>query len=271
MKTIKALLVTGGHGFEVEPFFEMINDLKDWDKEVSIEWTHISQPMAQDYFKPEKASQFDVFVMYDMYGVTFTGSIPRFSLQEPSEEHKRDFLNLLKSGKPFVFLHHAIASWPTWPEFAEIVGGRFHFVPGELRGRMNPGSGYRFNVHQEIDVLDTTHPIVEGFGDSFEIKDEVYMYTVLEDSITPLLRNTNFKFIADNFNFGGDEFKAHPEGSDLVGWTKTYDNSPIAYIMFGHGPQVYYDKQYRTLITNAIKWSISKEATNWVKNNRNRN
>jgi len=265
MKTkINVLLVTGGHAFEAAPFFEMISDLKHWDKEAFIEWTHVPQPMAQDYFKPERASDFDVFVLYDMPGITYTGGVPRFSLQDPSQEHKQDFLALLETGKPFVFLHHAIASWPTWPEFAEIVGGRFHFVPGTLRGQSIPGSGYRFNVAQQISVVDTSHPIVNGLGDAFSIKDEVYMYTVLEDSVRPLLRNTNFKFVPENFHHGGDQFKKHPEGSNLVGWTKTYKNSPIAYIMFGHGPQVYYDNSYRLLIVNAIKWAISKEAKNWA-------
>lgn len=265
MKTIKALLITGGHWFDDEPFFEMISELERWDQGIEIKWTHVTQPQAQEFFKPEKASKFDVFVMYDMPGVTFTGSVPRFSLQDPSEEHKQDFLNLLETGKPFVFLHHAIASWPTWPEFAEIIGGRFQFVPGKLRGKTMPGSGYRFNVQQEIDVLDTSHPIAEGLGDSFEIKDEVYMYTVFEDDVTPLLRNTNYKFIPENFHHGGDEFKKHQGGSDLVGWTKTYKNSPIAYIMFGHGPKVYHDKHYRSLIVNSIKWAISEEALSWVK------
>ena len=28
-----------------------------------------------------------------------------------------------------IFLHHAAAGWPTWSEFAEIIGARFHFLP----------------------------------------------------------------------------------------------------------------------------------------------
>ena len=266
---INALLISGGHWFDSDAFFEMINALKDWDDSVQIDWTHVPQPMAQEYFKPEKAAKFDVFVMYDMPGVTYTGSIPRFSIQDPSEEHKEDFLHLLETGKPFVFLHHSIASWPSWPEFAEIVGGRFHFVPGKLRGKSYPGSGYRFNVKQEIEVLDRRHPIVEGIEDSFELQDEVYMYAVLEDSISPLLRNTNFTFTAENFRHGGDGFEEHPEGSNLVGWTKTYRNSPIAYIMFGHGPKVYYNEHYRRLIVNSIKWSVSEKAAKWVQFDKN--
>ncbi|MFS4466851.1 ThuA domain-containing protein [Maribacter sp. 2210JD10-5] len=262
---IKALLITGGHWFEEEPFFEMISALQLWDDDVEIDWTHAAQPEAQAFFTPEKAAEFDVFVCYDMPGVTYTGGLPRFKLTDPPEAHKTDFLNLLNAGKPFVFLHHAIASWPSWPEYAEIVGGSFQFVPAKLRGKIVPGSGYRFNVPQEIKVLDTEHPIVTGFDANFKIQDEVYMYTVFEDDITPLLRNTNFEFTPENFRSGGDGFKEHPGGSNLVGWTKTYGNSPIAYIMFGHGPQVYYDKQYRSLIVNSIKWAVSKEATDWLR------
>lgn len=109
--------------------------------------------------------------------------------------------------------------------------------------------------------------IVDGLDDTFEIKDEVYMYPVLEDSVTSLLRNTNFKFTADNFRYGGDEFEKHPKGSNLVGWTKTYRNSPILYIMFGHWPKMYFNESYRSLIVNSIQWATSDGAVNWVKSN----
>lgn len=66
-----------------------------------------------------------------------------------------------------VFLHHGAASWPTWPEYADIIGARFHFLPGEFNGKSYPGSGYRFRTRQTITVEDPNHPITDGLGDSF--------------------------------------------------------------------------------------------------------
>ena len=254
MKRIEALLVTKGHSFEREPFFKMIDALRFHDEETEIHWTHVEHPAAGELLHLDRSAQFDVIVFYDMPGVTFTHNNPPFAYFDPSEQYKAGFLSLLDSGKGMVFLHHAIAGWPSWPEFAELIGGRFHFLPGELRGQSYPGSGYRFNVPQTITVLDTDHPITQGLGDSFSIKDEVYMYTVLEDDVTPLLR-TDFKATADQFRYGGVGFRYHPEGSSLVGWTKQARNSPIAYLQFGHGPGIYSDANYRSLIVNAVKWA----------------
>ncbi|WP_424972859.1 hypothetical protein [Dinoroseobacter sp. S76] len=134
-----------------------------------------------------------------------------------------------------VFLHHTIASWPSWPEYAELIGGRFHFLPGELDGRSYPGSGYRFNVRQTVTVESPGPPIVDGIAPVFDLRDEAYLMPVLGDRVRPLLRS-NYDFVAENFHHGGVDFKTHPRGSNLVGWTKMARNTPIAYLAHGHGP-----------------------------------
>ena len=82
---------------------------------------------------------------YDMPGIRFRqGAAPEFI--EPDEDYKRDFLALLEAGHGFVFLHHAIAGWPAWEDYAGVIGGRFLYMPGELRGRPRQDSGYRHQV-----------------------------------------------------------------------------------------------------------------------------
>ncbi|MBB6429917.1 ThuA domain-containing protein [Algisphaera agarilytica] len=257
MKTIEALLVTKGHSFEREPFFKMIDRLKYPSPGIRIHWTHVEHPAAAAVLHPERAAAFDVIVFYDMPGVVFTRDNPPFAHFDPSDQYKADFISLLDSGKGMVFLHHAIADWPTWPEFAELIGGRFHFRPGELGGQSYPGSGYRFDVPQTITVLDTEHPITQGLGETFEIQDEAYMYAVLEDKVTPLLR-TDFQQTPDQFRYGGLGFKDHPEGSSLVGWTKQARKSDIAYLQLGHGPDIYEDTKYQNLKANSVAWAASQ-------------
>ena len=83
---------------------------------------------------------------------------------------------------------------------------------------------YRFRVDQTITVVDPAHPIVDGLGESFPYRDEAYLYSVFESDVTPLLRS-DFTFKAENFRYGGVDFKNHPEGSNLGGWTKKARNA----------------------------------------------
>ena len=84
--------------------------------------------------------------------------------------------SLLDAGRGLVFLHHAIAGWPAWPEYAEIVGGRFHYQPGSLGGRDWPDSGYRFHVDHTVEVLEPGHPVCAGLPARFPITDELYLF-----------------------------------------------------------------------------------------------
>jgi len=226
------------------------------DPETIINWTHVEQPAAEALMDVERAARYDTIVWYDMPGVTFSRGTPPFTHYDPSDDYKKGFLALLDAGKPMVFLHHTIASWPSWPEYAELLGGRFHFLPGELKGQHYPGSGYRFNVPQTLTVENANHPIVDGIPPVFDIRDEAYMMAVLEEDVKPLLRS-DYDFRAENFHHGGVGFRDHAPASNLVGWTKMARNAPIAYLAHGHGPKVYFDPNFVRLIANAVKWAAS--------------
>jgi uncharacterized protein len=69
-----------------------------------------------------------------MPGITFVdGESVR---TDPPEDFRQRFLEMLDAGQGFVFLHHAMSAWPSWPAYADIIGGRFHYTPGELHGKM---------------------------------------------------------------------------------------------------------------------------------------
>lgn len=249
------LLVTKGHPFEREPFFALFDALPD------VDWTHVEQPAAQALFDAEHAANYDAFVLYDMPGIRFRpGQAPEFS--EPPAAFKARFLELLERGHGFVFLHHAIAGWPAWPEYADILGGRFLYLPGELRGEPRQDSGYRHDVTHEIRVL-REHPVTAGVPASFSITDELYLYEVFEDDVTPLLASGH-EFVEDNFYSAArvvlegrmfdNEGWQHAPGSDLIGWCREPGNSRIVYLQCGDGPEAYANPHLRRLIANAIAW-----------------
>lgn len=261
------LVFTGGHPFERQPFAEV------FDAIAPRRWTHAEQPAAQALLNPQACADYDALVFYDMPGITFTRADPPAEFPQPPPDMVEGMRALLNEGKGMVFLHHAVASWPSWPEFAEIVGGRFHYQPGSLRGVDYPDSGYRFDVRHRVEVVDPTHPVCAGLGDSFELTDELYLYPVFEDDVVPLLRtpfpmNDPAQFFSADAAIRGrrntNDGWTHPTGSQLVGWAKHANRSPIVYLQFGDGPQTYADVSFRRVVRNAARWVASDEAKAWA-------
>jgi type 1 glutamine amidotransferase len=225
----------------------------------------VEHPEALELVEPERAADFDVFVMYDMPGIAFTRSDPPAEFPDPPDGYPAKFHALLDAGKGMVFLHHAIAGWPAWEGYAEIVGGRFHYQPATLDGVHYPDSGYRHDVTHTVEVLDPNHPIVDGVDPTFEITDELYLAPVFEDRVVPLMRS-RYDFVDDNFYSADRAIRGsrddrtgwnHPPGSALVAWTKTVGRSPIAYLQFGDGPTTYADPVYRRILANAVHWAAT--------------
>ena len=256
------LLVTRGHPFARDPFFDV------FESNPGIEWSGVEHPAAQRMFTPEFASAFDCYVLYDMPGIVFTPTGPEF--YDPPADYVDGLRAMGDAGHPFVIMHHACAAWPTWPEWAELVGGHFLYQPGESRGEPRPDSGYVIDVpHTVSPVLD--HPITEGI-EPFELVDELYLFNVFEDSVTPLFRS-DADFVDANFYSAANALQgrlndregwSHPPSSNLVGWIKTYRNSPVVYLQFGDGPATYGNDTFRRILAQAIDWACSDDARAWA-------
>lgn len=262
---LRVLLSTKGHPFERDPFFEVFESFQ------GIAHTAVEQPATQQFLSPSAAGAWDALCFYDMPGIDFSSQPP--GLIDPTERMKSDFLDLLRQGKGMVFLHHALAGWPTWEAYGEIVGGRFFYLPSVCRGESVLDSGYRHDVEHTIQVLQTDHPVTFEVDPSFTISDELYLAEIFDDSIIPLL-SSNYHFENQNFYsahhavtgsmFCNDDWP-HPDGSTIIGWIKHYENSPIVYLQPGDGPSTYRDENFRKLLENALRWVASDSAHQWAR------
>ncbi len=70
--TIKTLLVTKGHSFDRESFFQMIDNLQTTLPNRFLQFTHVEHPAAEAVLTPDATEKFDAILFYDMPGVTFT-------------------------------------------------------------------------------------------------------------------------------------------------------------------------------------------------------
>ena len=261
---LEALVVTKGHPFERDAFFAVFESWPD------IAYTAVEQPAAQRFFEPEAAAAWDAFVLYDMPGIQFKPGAPHF--EDPTPEYRKNFRALLDHGQGIVFLHHAIAGWPTWPEYAEIVGGRFHYAPAELRGKTWPDSGYRHAVSHRVRAEAPGHPVLAGLEDGFEIEDELYLCPIFEADVTPLLRSDHVfedsAFYSAALALQGKLYSregwSHPPGSNLVAWCRRDGASPIVTILCGDSKNAYENPAFRRLVENAIRWVASEEAHAWA-------
>jgi hypothetical protein len=263
--TRRLLTIARGHPYERDAFAGLFETLADFDV------CHVEQPLAQRLLGPGAADEFDAIVCYDMPGVDFTAAdAPR--LVEPGAGFKEDFLAMLDAGIGLVFMHHAIASWPAWPKFAEIIGARFHYRPGTLRGEHWPDSGYRHEVRHQLRKAGE-HPVTAGLPEEFEMVDELYLCPVFEEDVIPLLRS-DFDFRDDNFYsaaraVAGDMYSrdgwSHPPGSDFVAWATRRGNSPIVYLQGGDDSAAMGDTHFRRLVENAVRWVSSEDAHRWAR------
>ena len=273
----RVLLVTKGHPFAKDPFFNIFEHLVSDPLSCVTDYTHVEQPAAQHFFHPELSDQWDVFVMYDMPGIEFNRSESErkddpVTFHPPTEAFKEGVYSMLEKGKGLIFLHHALAGWPLWEEWASIIGGRFHYQPATLRGVSYSDSGYRHDVKHTVEVVDDTHPITKGIPATFEFTDELYLAPIFEDNIHPIFRS-HHEFSSKNFYSAdlairgkgySNEGWEHPPTSNAVGWVKHAGNSPIAYLQFGDGPGQYSEPLFRKIIGNAITWAASSESHDWA-------
>lgn len=218
---IKVLIVTGGHGFEKEPFFKMFEDNPE------ITFTNISHGKTNaDAFERVALPDYDVVLLYDM---------PK----EITEPQKAKFLALFDKGTGLVVLHHALVSYQHWPDYERIIGGRYPEADGK-GGVVTDQVGYEHDVDIPVVIVSKDHPVTAGLTD-FTIHDEIYWGFRVRPDVTPLITTT------------------HPKSGKPLAWTRTQGKSRVVYLQLGHDQSAYNNPNYRRLVGQSIRWAANKD------------
>jgi hypothetical protein len=216
-KTIRILVITGGHDYKVVEFNQMLASLGD-----NITYQISELPAAYDMFLTENRSKYDVVVLYHMW-------------QTITDEQAEMFADCIRQGKPMVVLHHSICAYDDWPEYMNIIGGKYFHKPATINGIEYPASSYIHDLHFKVRIVNSDNPVTKGLTD-FEIFDETYKGFYVEDGVTPLLTT--------------DE----PSSTSIIGWSKKYGNARIVTLQSGHDAATFENPNYRKLLRQAIVW-----------------
>ena len=217
---IKAVVVTGGHKFEREPFFSLFEGYDD------IEYVESEQKDHSEIFEDISDWDYDVIVLYNM-------------TQNISPRRRGNFIELLNRGVGLVALHHTMGSFQTWGEYRKIIGGKYYLKPKAGDSVQREGSTFKHDVDINVYIADASHPITRGMSD-FEINDETYKSCGFETSNHVLLTTD------------------HPTSDKSIGWARRYGKARVCGIQLGHGPLGYANPNYRRLVTRAIRWTAGR-------------
>lgn len=259
---LKVFVSTGGHAFARDAFEAMV-------RAVGIQPCFVDQPAAAMLMNPEGLRGFDAVLLHDMPGMDFRGPVDmRPEPLAPPPELVAGLAALVDQGMGFVALHHALAGWPAWPAYAELLGGAFLYRPRMIRSELCQGSAYCTLARYEVTTAGGANPVLAGVPARFELVDEPYRHELFEADIEPLLWrgpvDGNFLSATDVVRRLPDPSEERARDSAIIGWATSAGNSPVVSLQPGDRAETFAHPAYRTLVGNALRWVASSKARDWA-------
>lgn len=141
-------------------------------------------------------------------------------------------------GKGFVATHAGATAFFSWPEFGEMLGGRFDEHPWGI-------------VDANVIVEDRTSPISAHLPASFVVRDEHYQ---LKDFSRDRLR-VLARLDAGSVNLAAP--LVHRKDADFpVAWTKRYGKGRVFYSTLGHARELWDAPWLQKMYFEALKWAL---------------
>ena len=205
MSTKKILLYQGGRYFGIEKNHKVFQNI-------------LAEYIVDNY------ENVDLFSNKDFFGYS---AMIFFSQEgEFTQEQEKNVLDFIASGKGFIGLHGASASFKSHPKYFEMLGGKF------IREK-DVNTIY-------IKLVDKNHPITNGLND-FSFKDERYRHDFSMSKDLHILAKADYN--------DKDDLKLEP-----IMWNKTYGKGRVFYCALGHRNHSLKDDLFQKIIKRAVDW-----------------
>jgi hypothetical protein len=140
------------------------------------------------------------------------------------------------AGKGFVAAHFGITAFDSWPEFGDLIGGRFDQHPWGI-------------IEAPIIVVDPNFPGIKDFGSGGEFKDEFYQISHFSPDNHVILR-------LDTSHLDMTRPSIKPGDSYALAYAKMYGKGRVFYSSLGHAPATWDDPRVQQMYFGAIKWAL---------------
>lgn len=216
---LKVAVVTGGHAFDLPPFYQMTRSLGGMDVYVQHLENFASSPV-------EVRDAYDTVVFYTMHVPVPEDEGPWFLGQQRSVIER-----LFERGQGVVVLHHSILAFSAW-EFWDDVVGMSHRRTGEK-------FRFTFGLDLTVRIVGEGHPITDGL-ESFQITDEGYR---MDDETV----NGEVLLMAE-----------HPDSMPIIGWTRKVGLSRVFCDQLGHDATAWDNPSFCEILRRGILWTADR-------------
>jgi type 1 glutamine amidotransferase len=188
---------------------------------------------SQDMFEWENLKQFDAVFMNNCNNEIFLPENykkltdeAKLAADRKDARLKGNLVKFIKSGKGYAVSHAAVATFRNWPEYGNLIGGRFDNHP------WTSGS----TITLKLD--DPNHPLCASFkGHDLKVTDEIYQikgpYSRDKQRVLYSIDTTK-----TNMNKKGIHRK---DGDFALGWVKSYGKGRVYYCAFGHEHELFWN------------------------------
>jgi hypothetical protein len=154
------------------------------------------------------------------------------------DRQKADLISFVKDdGKGFVAAHTATTALLDWPEFGELLGGRYDDHP------WNTADGTIINE-------DPSFPATKHFPPTFTFTDEFYQTRDFSRGKIRVLLRLDLSKMPPN-----PEMRRTDGDFPLV-WAKTYGKGRVFYSALGHAASVWDDRNIQQMYVEGIRWAL---------------
>jgi type 1 glutamine amidotransferase len=152
---------------------------------------------------------------------------------------KKDLLSFVHDdGKGFVAAHAGATAFFSWPEFGDMLGGRFDEHPWGI-------------TNAPVLVEDSKFPGMQNLPPTFEHVDEYYQIKDFSRAKAHVLLRLDVSKLDMNVPL------VHHKDADFpLAWAKSYGKGRVYYSALGHDPSTWDDRAVQQMYYEALKWAL---------------
>ena len=149
---------------------------------------------------------------------------------EFTKEQENNVFEFISSGKGFIGLHGASASFKSHPKYFEMLGGKF--------------IGHKEPIKFDIKIIDSNHQITKGLS-NFTFKDEPYRHDFSMAKDLHVLAEADYR----------DPDDPAPEP---IMWVKPYGKGKVFFCALGHRNLSLKEEIFQSIIRKAVEWVLKE-------------